>query len=88
MLKNSKILYRVKKVHVPEQTEGENFDYIFKNTRVLDAFLLNLIAQFSKKIHIFLSMGGVLTLPSPLQDPSYARACTILYIFITQKIMF
>ena len=54
---------------------------VFRNTRVIYAIFLNLIGQFSKKIHIFFVHGrSFFFIP---QNPSWARACIILFIFIT-----
>ena len=55
-------------MRVPKQSKGENFE---KKSAFLEMFsnlcnFLDSIAQFSKKIHLFLSMGGVLP-PSPPQ---------------------
>ena len=87
MLKIFKISYCVKKymslidtmAKIPEKIVFIIIkNYIFRNTRVICAIFLNLMAQFSKKIHIFFEHGSSF---DP-QNPPCARFYTILLIFI------
>ena len=56
---------------------------IFRNTWVIYAIFLNSIAQFSRKIYVFFVHGRNF---EPPKNPPCARACVVLFIFITQNI--